>query len=568
MLTRDMFWNPLRGAASQYPIAIAINRGTIISTIAIFARIMTFWILHMKTDLRWALAFVVLLVGCSTPPAGPEAGKALVEQAAASMGGWTALEGIKTQEIVSGGADWEPLQSLAPDAPPRQMNTFTQTTLVDYEKKQLRVTFDAVRVYPSTQPVKFVEVMDAQAGMLTSPDANNKIVTERLHPSRHATRLRDFNRLPLRILYTAKNAPDLRREADRPGGKVKIEVLKFTDSGLPVELQFDQFDQLPLRVIYTEDDPVEGDSLNEVLFTDWKEVDGVRLPQTITTLINGKKIREERVQKISNNKKVDGSSFAIPPEIRAEPENGERIVSQWTLRRAINGVAYADFGRRQNVEFVSVAPGFFHITGGSHNSAVMEMKDSLVVIEMPLFEERSVAVLAALRDKFPGKPVKYGVMTHYHMDHSGGMRAYAAKGATLLAHESIVPWIKEMLKRPKTIRPDSLANLGVTDPAVEGVGSVKVISDGERTIEFRHVPNGHASGMLVAYLPKEKVLFVSDLYSPGNPVAPGDQAANAYSLHAFLMNAHISVDRIVGGHGGIGPIRDLEKLMAAVPKPN
>ena len=81
------------------------------------------------------------------------------------------------------------------------------------------------------------------------------------------------------------------------------------------------------------------------------------------------------------------------------------------------------------------------------------------------------------------------------------------------------------------------------------------------------VPNGHASGMLVAYLPNEKVLFVSDLYSPGNPVAPGDQTTNAYTLYTFLMNAHIPVDRILGGHGGIGPFRDLDKLMANVPKP-
>ena len=221
----------------------------------------------------------VLLAGCSAPATGPQAGRALVDKAAAAMGGWASLDAIKAQEFVTGGADWEPLQSLAPDANPRQMNTFSQTTLVDYEKKRMRITFDAVRVYPSTQPVKFAEVIDGDVGMLESPDATNKIVLERLHPSRHATRLRDFNRLPVRVLYTAKNASDLRREADKPGGKVKIEVLKYTDNGMPVELQFDAFDNLPSRVIYAEDDPVEGDSLNEVVFDDWKDAgNGVKLP--------------------------------------------------------------------------------------------------------------------------------------------------------------------------------------------------------------------------------------------------------------------------------------------------
>src|SRR5262249_13101206 len=146
----------------------------------------------------------------------------LVDLAAASMGGWAALDGIKAQEIVTAGADWEPLQSLAPDAESRQMNTFKQTTLIDYENQRVRITFNAVRVYPSTQPVKFTEVIDGDAGMLQSPDANNKTVSERLHPSRRETRLRDFRRSPVRLLYTAKNASDLRRGEDKPGGKVKI----------------------------------------------------------------------------------------------------------------------------------------------------------------------------------------------------------------------------------------------------------------------------------------------------------------------------------------------------------
>src|SRR5262249_16334286 len=213
----------------------------------------------------------------------------------------------------------------------RQMNTFVQTTVVDYDKKRVRIVFDAMRVYPSTQPVKFTEVIDGDVGMLQSPDANGKIASERLHPSRMATRLRDVNRMPLRLLYVAKNAKDLRREADKPGGKVKLQVLKYTDSGLPVELQIDSFNQLPVRVIYSEDDPVEGDSLNEVSFDGWKDVgDGVRLPQTITTYINGKKLREERIRTLINNPKYDEASFAIPAEVRSQSENGQRIVSQWT----------------------------------------------------------------------------------------------------------------------------------------------------------------------------------------------------------------------------------------------
>src|SRR5262249_35027997 len=99
---------------------------------------------------------------------------------------------------------------------------------------------------------------------------------------------------------------------------------------------------------------------------------------------------------------------------------------------------------------------------------------------------------------------------------------------------------------------------------VEGVADIKELSDGERTLKLISVPSQHAKGMLVAYLPKEKLLFVSDLYTPGTPVEVGD--ANAVALNAALTKANAPVDRIVGGHGGVGPYKDLSKV-GAIPKP-
>ena len=77
--------------------------------------------------------------------------------------------------------------------------------------------------------------------------------------------------------------------------------------------------------------------------------------------------------------------------------------------------------------------------------------------EAPLFEERSVKVIEAIKEKFPDKPIRYTMMTHYHQDHSGGIRTYAAEGATIIAHSNIIPFVEGMLKGPKTINPDSLA---------------------------------------------------------------------------------------------------------------
>src|SRR5207244_5779841 len=90
--------------------------------------------------------------------------------------------------------------------------------------------------------------------------------------------------------------------------------------------------------------------------------------------------------------------------------------------------------------------------------------------------------------------------------------------------ETNIPFLKTLLSRPKTMRPDSLAKAGNITPNVEGVKDEKSLTDGERTVELRDLPNPHSSGMLMVYLPKEKILFESDLFTPGAPVDPTNRS--------------------------------------------
>jgi len=128
--------------------------------------------------------------------------------------------------------------------------------------------------------------------------------------------------------------------------------------------------------------------------------------------------------------------------------------------------------------------------------------------------------------------------------------------------ETNMPFLKTLLSRPKTMRPDSLAKAANITPNVEGVKDMKSLSDGERTVELRDLPNPHSSGMLMVYLPKEKILFESDLFTPGTPVDPTNTLGveNAVALFTGINNANIQVDRIVGGHGEVAPLRELAKI--------
>src|SRR3989475_11728089 len=230
------------------------------------------------------------------------------------------------------------MHALKPIVEPRVINRLSQCIIYDFENKRMRLTMDSIREYPNTQPVKFTEVIEGDTGMLETPDANGKAVQERLHPSRLATRLRDMRRVPIRLLHTAKAAPELTRIEDKKESNSTIHVIRYKDRNQPVDVHFSSFDKLPVRVIYTEDDPIYGDTLNELAFSDWREYSGVRLPQTTAVFLNGNKVREESARNIINNPRIDAAGLVVAEEIKKQTGGGEAIGSQWPVRRVGVGV--------------------------------------------------------------------------------------------------------------------------------------------------------------------------------------------------------------------------------------
>jgi glyoxylase-like metal-dependent hydrolase (beta-lactamase superfamily II) len=281
---------------------------------------------------------------------------------------------------------------------------------------------------------------------------------------------------------------------------------------------------------------VLGDVPVEIRYSDYKDFGGVKFPTKIKQTIGGYPALELTVSDVQPNAPLDTS---VPDPIRQTPTPYARVTTQM------------------------VADGVWFLSGGSHNSALIEMKDHAILVESPLNDERAAAVLAEVRSLVPSKPIKYVVATHHHFDHSGGLRAIAAEGVTVITHDVNKAFLEKALAAPATVSPDRLAKSGKKG-VVEGLRDKRVLTDGTRTVELLHIAgNTHHSGLIMAYLPKEKVLVEADAYTPLAPNAPPPAAANPFSVNLAenLRRLNLAVDQVLPLHGRIVPIAELHKAI-------
>ena len=201
----------------------------------------------------------------------------------------------------------------------------------------------------------------------------------------------------------------------------------------------------------------------------------------------------------------------------------------------------------------------------------MEMKDYVVVVEGPQNDERAIAVIAEVKKLVPNKPIKYVVNSHHHFDHAGGLGPFVAEGATIITHAINKPFFEQALAAPRTVSPDKLAQSG-KKATIETLTDKLVLRDDTRTLEIHHIKdNLHHDGLIMVYLPKEKLLIEADAYTPAAADAPPPAQANPYSvnLHDNIGGLKLEVDRILPLHGRIVPLSraiegDRQKLLASL----
>ncbi len=314
-----------------------------------------------------------------------------------------------------------------------------------------------------------------------------------------------------------------------------------TADGLMFTLAIDAMTKLPTRVVSMTDNTNLGDVAIETSFADYQDVNGLKLPALLTTKTDKYTTAELRVTKQAVD--ADTGDLAAP---------------------AAAAAAAAPVAPPPMVTVEEVAPGIWWLAGGSHHSVLVEFADHMTLIEAPLNDDRTLAVIAKAREVKPDKPLTQVVNSHHHFDHSGGIRAAVSEGLTVIAHKASAQYFQDSVTRPHTIVPDALAK-NPKPLKIETVDEDLELKDATRTVNlYRIAGSPHAVTLLMAYFPQERILVLGDVYTPGAALTP-----YAPNLMENITTRKLRVDRIVPLHGMIGPYGDLVKVVqAAKPAAN
>ena len=333
-----------------------------------------------------------------------------------------------------------------------------------------------------------------------------------------------------------------------------LKVVGFTTMGkYRLTGEFNK-DNLLERVITWIPDPVLGDMMVELRYSDYRDVgNGAKLPYRIHAhqgdnplVPGGHNWMDVRVTDAKVN--VANAAQAVPDNVRSAPAPQTRVTPQ------------------------KVGDGVWLMGGSGAHTIAVEFKDFIAVVEAPANEARSNAVIAEIKKTIPNKPIRYLVVTHHHFDHAGGVRTYAAEGATIVTDERNKDYFQKIVLGPqsRSLEPDRLSQFAF---APTGPGPLMLqtftdsfaISDGQRSIMLYHVESNHAEDMLIAYVPHEKIVINGDLYGPPPAGAtPPNVNPNSVALFRTIKRLKLEVSQHVPIHGNPGSNADFERIVGPV----
>jgi glyoxylase-like metal-dependent hydrolase (beta-lactamase superfamily II) len=503
--------------------------------------------------MRYALLFAAALLtaaGHAQTAAAQTAPLDLVRQGVEAMGADKLWRSFKRATFEVGVKHWEPGQSYSVNGDSRFLGDSIVTITADLTTHATRLDWMRDMKYPAAERLKYSEIFFPTYGAVV----NDKGEILPMSGIRHAAESRELVRaLPqLMLLHALDNPQSVAAIEDQELDHQTWPAVAYTRGATRFIILFDRSTKLPAAVRTRDEDNIWGDSNYDLVFGDWDGLPGYPFARSLSYRLNA-----VEVQHVTFNKwTLDGGPapdvFGVPEAVKdaaGRQPVPSAVPYQWVLRRIFLG-RFTDsdaiyFPPGGSFKLVELAPNVQHVQGGGANNLIVNLKDGILVVDAPVDEGQSRWVIDAAKAKYPGKPIKYLVLSHHHMDHTGGMRAFAAEGATVIVPAPDKAYFEQVISRPHTLEPDA-EEKAMKPAAVEEVKDTLTIKDDTVEIRLYNIPNPHVEGMLIAHVVKDNILWVTDLVSPRGPIT---RSPGTVAVGEALRKCEITAATIAGGHG-------------------
>ncbi|MEQ1574874.1 MAG: MBL fold metallo-hydrolase [Vicinamibacterales bacterium] len=485
--------------------------------------------MRLLTDIRSALVTllaVVVTAGCTSR--SPEA--QLVQDAADAVGGADRILAARTLTLEGAGTNGSLGQGFLPGGPLWDNQLTEYSRAIDLQNQRMRVRH--VRTVTYEFPLQRVTKVDAS---LDGDVAFN--VTPAGMTARNNERVAGYRRIemlhhPLTLLRAALAEGAVISNLRQDGALQSVDV-QPAGGGDTLTLSIDGTTKLPTTATSHTYDPNLGDVDIVTTFSEYEEVSGLKVPRRVASTLDTLPQWDIRVAKNT----IDGD------------------VGDLSAPEAVRTAAAPPIEAPANVTVDELGPGLWRLSGQSHHSVVVEFADHLTLIEAPINQTRTLAVIAKARELRPGKPLTNVIVTHHHFDHLGGLRAAVSEGLTIVAHTSYEPLLRDLSGRPHTVVQDVLAK-SPKPLTFQGVDEELTMKDAMNEIRIYNLTgNTHVQGLLMAYMPRQQLLYEADVFGtyltyPWVPI-----------LNDHMRKRGMRVQRYVPTHGDMKTQADFLKVL-------
>ena len=521
------------------------------------------------------------------------------EKALSGVGGLVALQAMTGFQIESSGGRSITGEGVGPTDTAFELSTFDATIDFDITNDNLRLEYIRNFILGPVQRLSYTEIIKGDLGFIQGSDSifeqtgtSEEMLSARLASTRRQQRLLN----PHILLQEMQADSSIFKEAGvrLHDGSIH-ELLEVTDSVFPLTLWVNANTGQISKLSTIENDFLFRDIELEIHYVGWKvEDDDVLFPRDVFIARGGEIIHREERASVVVNPALDVAHFDLPTTanpifVPSEAEFGAKS-SQFFQMFAGLGIPIDEvqesvddlevhLAQHDNADICGSGTGVWHLTGGSHHSLAIAYDGGVVIVEAPLYPERSEAILEWIQDNddITNKTVTHVISTHHHQDHSAGLRTFVNEGATIVLQENSERFFSDVIfKAPSTISPDSLHN-NAAPPALSIVAveddGVFELFDGENNlvVAAHHIFTTHSNDYLMVHVPSVEAVFNSDLWGPIpslalDPKGSAFDPQNIVQFHEAIVDKILAppspaggptVSCLVGGHSGIGPFSHL-----------